>query len=91
MLPLLTWKMKNYLSILIVLLMFGLLIVGCGNHHSEQTYDEMLNDVVQNFNKGIIGGDSVLKNFVKESKSRFSCSEIFQLCNERRNDAQPYF
>ena len=28
--------MKNYLSILIVLLMFGLLVVGCGNQHSRQ-------------------------------------------------------
>lgn len=28
--------MKGYLSILIVLLMSGLLIVGCGNHHSRQ-------------------------------------------------------
>ena len=49
--------------------MSGLQIVGCGNHHSEQTYDEMLNDVVQNFNKGIIGGDSVLKNFVTKVKA----------------------
>ena len=61
--------MKNYLLIFAVWLMSGLQIVGCGNHHSEQTYDEMLNDVVQNFNKGIIGGDSVLKNFVKKVKA----------------------
>ena len=56
--------MKNYLLIFAVWLMSGLQIVGCGNHHSEHTYDEMLNDVVQNFNKVIIGGYSVLKNFV---------------------------
>ena len=61
--------MKNYLLIFAVWLMSGLQIVGCGNHHSEQTYDEMLNDVVQNFNKGIIGGDSVLKNFVTKVKA----------------------
>ena len=56
--------MKNYL-----LPIFALLIVGCGTHQPEQTYDEMLNDVVQNFNKGIIGGDSVLKNFVTKVKA----------------------
>ena len=37
--------MKNYL-----LSIFALLIVGCGTHQPEQTYDEMLNDVVLNFN-----------------------------------------
>ena len=52
--------MKPYL-----LPIFALLIVGCGTHQPEQTYDEMLNDVVLNFNVGTVGGDSVLKNFVK--------------------------
>lgn len=56
--------MKNYL-----LPIFALLIVGCGTHRSEQTYDEMLNDVVQNFNIGTVGGDSVLKNFVKKAQT----------------------
>lgn len=53
--------MKTYL-----LPIFALLIIGCGTHQPEQTYDEMLNDVVLNFNVGTIGGDSVLKKFVKE-------------------------
>lgn len=56
--------MKNYL-----LPIFALLIVGCGTHQPEQTYDEMLNDVVLNFNVGTIGGDSVLKNFVKKAQA----------------------
>lgn len=56
--------MKNYL-----LLIFALLIAGCGTHRSEQAYDEMLNDVVQNFNIGTVGGDSVLKNFVKKAQA----------------------
>lgn len=52
--------MKNYL-----LIIFALLIVGCGTHRPEQTYDEMLNDVVLNFNVGTIGGDSIINAFVK--------------------------
>ena len=56
--------MKNYL-----LSIFALLIVGCGTHQPEQTYDEMLNDVVLNFNIGTVGGDSVLKNFVKKAQA----------------------
>ena len=56
--------MKTYL-----LSIFALLIVGCGTHQPEQTYDEMLNDVVLNFNIGTVGGDSVLKNFVKKAQA----------------------
>lgn len=55
--------MKNYL-----LPLFALLITGCGNQRPQQTYDEMLNDVVQNFNSGTIGGDSVLKVFVERAQ-----------------------
>ncbi|WP_148467950.1 tetratricopeptide repeat protein [Alistipes sp.] len=56
--------MKRYL-----LSIFALLIVGCATPRSEQTYDEMLNDVVQNFNVGTIGGDSVLKAFVQKTQA----------------------
>lgn len=56
--------MKHYL-----LSIFTLLIVGCGTHRPEPTYDEMLDDVVQNFNKGTIGGDSVLKAFVQKTQA----------------------
>ena len=56
--------MKNYL-----LPIFALLIVGCGTHRSEQTYDEMLNDVVENFNVGTVGGDSVLNVFVQKAEA----------------------
>ena len=56
--------MKNYL-----LPIFALLIVGCGNHCPQQTYDEMLNDIVQNFNTGTIGGDSVLNAFVRKTQA----------------------
>ena len=55
--------MKNNLIIL-----FALLIVGCGTYQPEQTYDEMLNDVVENFNVGTVGGDSVLNVFVQKNK-----------------------
>lgn len=55
--------MKTYL-----LSIFALLIVGCGTHQPEQTYDEMLNDVVLNFNEGTIGGNSVLKAFVQKTQ-----------------------
>lgn len=56
--------MKNYL-----LPIFVLLIVGCGNHRPQQTYDEMLNDIVQNFNRGTTDGDSVLKTFVRKTQA----------------------
>lgn len=55
--------MKNYLIPL-----FTLLIAGCGTTRPQQTYDEMLNDVVQNFNVGTVGGDSVLNVFVQKPK-----------------------
>lgn len=57
-------NIKTYL-----LPIFALLIVGCGNHQPEQTYDEMLNDVVLNFNVGTVGGDSVLKPFIKKAQA----------------------
>ena len=56
--------MKNYL-----LPIFALLIVGCGNQRPRQTYDEMLNDIVQNFNTGTTGGDSVLNAFVRKTQA----------------------
>ena len=56
--------MKNNLIIL-----FALLFVACGTSRSQQTYDEMLNDVVQNFNVGTVGGDSVLNVFVQKAKA----------------------
>lgn len=56
--------MKTYLFPI-----FALLLVSCGNHRPEQTYDEMLNDVVQDFNVGTIGGDSVLKAFVQKTQT----------------------
>ena len=52
--------MKNYL-----LPIFALLIVGCGDSRPEPTYDEMLNDVVLNFNIETTGGDSIINAFVK--------------------------
>ena len=42
--------MKNYLLIFAVLLMFGLLIVGCGNRTPQSSNDERLDDVTQNLN-----------------------------------------
>ena len=48
---------------------FALLIAGCGNHRPQQTYDEILNDVVLNFNVGTIGGDSVLNAFVRKTQA----------------------
>lgn len=45
---------------------FSLLIVRCGNQRPEPTYDEMLNDVVLNFNVGTTGGDSIINAFVKK-------------------------
>ena len=56
--------MKNYL-----LPIFALLIVGCGNQRPRQTYDEILNDIVQNFNTGTTGGDSVLNAFVRKTQA----------------------
>lgn len=56
--------MKNNLITL-----FALLFVACGTSRSQQTYDEMLNDVVQNFNVGTVGGDSVLNVFVQKAKA----------------------
>ena len=56
--------MKNNLIIL-----FALLFTACGTSRSQQTYDEMLNDVVQNFNVGTVGGDSVLNVFVQKVKA----------------------
>ena len=55
--------MKNCILIL------ALLMIGCGTPRPEQTYDEMLNDVVQNFCVGTVGGDSVLKAFVQETQA----------------------
>ena len=52
-----------------LLSIFTLLLVSCGSHRPQQTYDEMLNDVVQNFNTGTIGGDSVLKAFVRKTQA----------------------
>lgn len=57
-------NIKTYL-----LPIFALMIVGCGTHRPEQTYDEMLNDVVLNFNVGTVGGDSVLKAFVQKTQA----------------------
>lgn len=56
--------MKKYL-----LPIFALPIVGCGTPQPEPTYDEMLDDVVQNFNVETIGGDSVLSVFVQKAKT----------------------
>ena len=56
--------MKNNLIVL-----FALLFIACGTPRPQQTYDEMLNDVVQNFNTGTIGGDSVLNVFVQKVKA----------------------
>jgi len=56
--------MKNYILIILVLL-----LVSCGNQRPRQTYDEMLNDVVQNFNRGTTGGDSVLNAFVRKTQA----------------------
>lgn len=56
--------MKNNLIIL-----FTLLFIACGTPRPQQTYDEMLNDVVQNFNVGTVGGDSVLNVFVQKAKA----------------------
>lgn len=56
--------MKNNLIIL-----FILLFIACGTPRPQQTYDEMLNDVVQNFNVGTVGGDSLLNVFVQKAKA----------------------
>lgn len=46
-----------------------MLFIACGPPRPQQTYDEMLNDVVQNFNTGTVGGDSVLNVFVQKAKA----------------------
>lgn len=46
-----------------------MLFIACGTPQSQQTYDEMLNDVVQNFNVGTVGGDSVLNVFVQKAEA----------------------
>ena len=46
-----------------------MLFIACGTSRPQQTYDEMLNDVVQNFNTGTVGGDSVLNVFVQKAKA----------------------
>lgn len=56
--------MKNNLIIL-----FALLFIACGASRPQQTYDEMLNDVVENFNVGTVGGDSVLNVFVQKAEA----------------------
>lgn len=56
--------MKNNLIIL-----FALLFIACGTPQSQQTYDEMLNDVILNFNVGTVGGDNVLNVFVQKAKA----------------------
>ena len=52
-----------------LLSIFTLLLVSCGTPRPQQTYDEMLNDVVENFNVGTVGGDSVLNVFVQKAKA----------------------
>lgn len=56
--------MKNNLITL-----FALLFIACGTPRPQQTYDEMLNDVVENFNVGTVGGDSVLNVFVQKAEA----------------------
>lgn len=46
-----------------------MLFIACSTSRSQQTYDEMLNDVLQNFNTGTVGGDSVLNVFVQKAKA----------------------
>lgn len=52
-----------------LIILFALLFIACGTPRPQQTYDEMLNDVVQNFNVGTVGGDSVLNVFVQKVKA----------------------
>lgn len=52
-----------------ILSTFTLLLVSCDTPRPQQTYDEMLNDVVQNFNVGTVGGDSVLNVFVQKAQA----------------------
>ena len=56
--------MKNNLIIL-----FALLFIACDTPRPQQTYDEMLNDVIQNFNVGTVRGDSVLNVFVQKAQA----------------------
>lgn len=46
-----------------------MLFIACDTPRPQQTYDEMLNDVVQNFNVGTVGGDSVLNVFVQKAQA----------------------
>lgn len=46
-----------------------MLFIACGTPRPQQTYDEMLNDVVENFNVGTVGGDSVLNVFVQKAEA----------------------
>lgn len=46
-----------------------MLFIACGTPRPQQTYDEMLNDVVQNFNVETVGGDSVLNVFVQKAQA----------------------
>ena len=52
-----------------LIILFALLFIACGTPRPQQTYDEMLNDVVQNFNVGTVGGDSLLNVFVQKVKA----------------------
>lgn len=46
-----------------------MLFIACDTPRPQQTYDEMLNDVIQNFNVGTVGGDSVLNVFVQKAQA----------------------
>lgn len=46
-----------------------MLFIACDTPRPQQTYDEMLNDVVQNFNVETVGGDSVLNVFVQKAQA----------------------
>ena len=66
-------NLAKYVTLIIMknclLSIFTLLLVSCSTPQSQQTYDEMLNDVVQNFNVGTVGGDSVLNVFVQKAQA----------------------
>lgn len=65
--------MKNYLLIFALLLMFGLLIAGCGNRTPQSSNDEILDDVTQNLNVEKINNtlDSILCRCSEEAKLRY--------------------
>lgn len=46
-----------------------MLFIACDTPRPQQTYDEMLNDVVRNFNVGTVGGDGVLNVFVQKAQA----------------------